>query len=260
MTEKIAGPISLDLNGGVVLLTGASAGLGARFAQALSAAGARLVLTARRAERLHTLAKDLPGQAIVVAGDVADAAHREAAVAAALEHYGRLDGVVSNAAAADVGPALHQTTDRFRSLVEVDLVAPYALMVEAARAMRAHDIQGSLVVISSIIGIIPVSWQPHAGYAAAKSGLIGLTRELASQWGRYGIRVNSIAPGPFVTEMSGDTYESGWTADRMRAAVPLGRIGREGEIDALLTLLLHPASSYLTGQTIAVDGGMSAAL
>ncbi|MCW2959528.1 MAG: short-chain dehydrogenase/reductase [Solirubrobacterales bacterium] len=252
--------IDVRLDDKVIVLTGASAGLGVQFARALSRAGARLVLTARREERLAAVSAELPGPCLIVPADLSAAQERQAVVDAALEHYGRIDGLVNNAGDADVGPALRQTVEQFERIVAINLVAPYALMTQAAAAMRDQGIGGSIVNISSVIGQIPVSWQPNASYSASKSGLIGLTRELASQWGRYAIRVNSIAPGPFTSEMAGDSYETGWTAERMKQAVPLGRVGRPGEMDGLLLLLLHPASSFISGQTIAVDGGLSASL
>lgn len=243
-----------------MVLTGASSGLGLQFAHALSRAGAFLVATARRGERLAELTDSLDGECLMVAADLLSPSDRERIVAAALDRHDRIDGLVNNAGGADVGPALKQSVDDFAHIVDLNLVAPFALMKDVAIAMRERATEGSIVNISSTVGQIPVSWQPHASYAAAKSGLIGLTRDLASQWGRYGIRVNSIAPGPFTTEMSGSTYEEGETAERMRRAVPLGRVGRPGELDGLLLLLLHQASSFITGQTIAVDGGLSTSL
>lgn len=265
MTDRVAPAEStsvsgLRLDGKVVVLTGASSGLGRQFARALSGAGARLVITARRGDLLAEVAASLPGEVLPVAGDVSLAPDRARMISAAIDRYGRIDGLVSNAGAADVKPAMRESTDDFERIVDVNLVAPFDLMRSAAAAMREAGIAGSIVNISSVVGLIPVSWQPNASYAASKSGLIGLTRDLASQWGRYQVRVNSIAPGAFLTEMSQDAYQSGWTAERMKQAVPLGRIGEPGEIDGLLLLLLHEASSYITGQTIAVDGGLSASL
>ena len=247
------------LDGRVVIVTGASAGLGVQFARAVADAGGIPVLAARRLDRLEGLAAELGGECLPIACDVVVAEDRERLVRAALERFGRIDGLVNNAGAADIKPALRQPPEDFERLVGVNLVAPYALARDVAPVMREAG-GGSIVNIASVAGIIPVSWQPHASYVAAKTGLVGLTRELASQWGRYGIRVNAIAPGPFTTEMAGDTYESGWAAEKMRDAIPLGRIGRPGEMDALLVLLLASGGEYITGQTIAVDGGLSAAL
>jgi NAD(P)-dependent dehydrogenase (short-subunit alcohol dehydrogenase family) len=251
--------LGIDLDGRVVIVTGAGSGIGAQFVAALCGAGARVVLAGRREERLRAVAADAGGETLVVPGDVADADDRAALVEAAVDRFGRVDGLVNNAGAADIAPALRQETAAFARLVDVNLVAPYALACAAAARMR-HTGGGSIVNIASVAGIRPLSWQPHAGYVASKTGLIGLTRELASQWGRYDIRVNGIAPGPFTSEMTGDAYEVGDEAARMVAGTALQRIGRPGELDGLLLLLLHPASAYLTGQTIAVDGGLSATI
>jgi len=243
----------------VVIITGASAGLGEQFARALAWAGAKSVLAARRSDRLETLASKLDGDCLAVECDVVDGDARDRLVATTLKRFGRIDGLVNNAGAADIKPALKQSPEEFERIVGVNLVAPFALARAVAAVMRDSG-GGSIVNIASVAGLIPVGWQPHASYVASKAGLVGLTRELASQWGRYAIRVNAIAPGPFTTEMAGETYEQGWAADRMRQAIPLGRIGRPGEMDALLVLLLSADSGYITGQTIAVDGGLSAAL
>ncbi|MEU2006743.1 SDR family NAD(P)-dependent oxidoreductase [Rhodococcus sp. NPDC019627] len=249
-----------SLSGHVILVTGASSGLGHHAAQALSHAGANVVLTARNSEPLCELAAGLPSAALVVPGDLTDEEHRKHLISAAHERFGRIDGLVNYAAAARVQPALRESTTDFDEIIQINLVAPFALARDAAAAMREQNIAGSIINISSVVGIIPVSWQPNASYAAAKSGLIGLTKDLASQWARYGIRVNSIAPGPFVTGMSGSEYVEGEGAERMRSAVPLGRMGRIDELDGLVKLLMHSSSSFITGQTIAVDGGLSISL
>jgi NAD(P)-dependent dehydrogenase (short-subunit alcohol dehydrogenase family) len=249
----------MSLEGRVVIVTGAGSGLGEQFARALAHAGASVVLASRRLERLEALAGELETDCLAVRCDVASEADRVAVVGAAMERFGRLDGLVNNAGAGDMGPALKQTTEQFERIVDINLVAPFALAREAARAMRESG-GGSIVNIASVAGLTPISWQPHASYVASKTGLVGVTRELASQWGRYGIRVNAIAPGPFTTEMTGDVYEVGPFAEKMIQSIPLARIGRPGEMDGLLKLLLGPEGAYITGQTIAVDGGLTASL
>lgn len=249
----------LRLDDHVVIVTGASSGLGVQFATALSRAGANVVLAARRVDRLEQLAHDLETECVAVRCDVCDEADREAVVAAAVERFGRLDGLVNNAGAGDMGPALKQTTEQFERIIDVNLVAPFVLAREAAKVMRGTG-GGAIVNITSVAGLTPISWQPHASYVASKTGLVGLTRELASQWGRYQIRVNAIAPGPFTSEMSGEMYEEGPFAEKMKESIPLSRVGRPGEMDGLLLLLLHPSSAYITGQTIAVDGGLTASM
>jgi NAD(P)-dependent dehydrogenase (short-subunit alcohol dehydrogenase family) len=250
----------LRLDDRVVIITGASSGLGAQFAEALGGAGANLVLAARRKDRLEELASRLDRTPIVVAGDLVSESARARVVEATLSRFDRIDGLVNNAGAADIRPALQVSTEDFTRIVDIDLVAPFALARRVAEVMRTQEGAGSIVNIASVAGLQPVSWQPMVSYVASKSGLIGMTRELASQWGRYGIRVNAICPGAFPSEMSGEEYISGPGAERMREAVPLGRLGRKGDLDAMLLALLHPSSAYVTGQAIAVDGGLSAAL
>jgi NAD(P)-dependent dehydrogenase (short-subunit alcohol dehydrogenase family) len=246
----------LHLGGKVVVITGASAGMGAGFAKAVASAGGTPVLAARRIDRLEKLAAEIGGDCMPVVCDVVEAADRDRLLAAVLERFGRIDGLVNNAGAEDIRPALRQSTEDFARLLDVNLAAPFALARDAATAMREAG-GGSIVNIASVAGIIPVGWVPHASYVAAKTALVGLTRELASQWGRYGIRVNAIAPGAFDTEM---TPDGGSDSEQLRQGIPLGRTGRPGDMDALLLLLLGPNGAYITGQTIAVDGGLSAAL
>lgn len=243
------------MNGRVVVVTGASSGLGAQFARALSAAGARLVLGARRSDALDQVAGGLP-DCRTVRCDVSVEADRVRLIEEAVETYGRLDGLVNNAGIANLTTALKEKTEDFRRIVEVDLIAPFALARDAATVMRRQGTGGAIVNVTSVAAHRSSSWMACASYVAAKSGLAGLTRELAQQWGRYGIRVNAIAPGPFTTEMTGNEYEEGPVADIVRQRLPLGRAGRAGELDGALLLLMHAAGAYITGQTLVVDGGM----
>jgi NAD(P)-dependent dehydrogenase (short-subunit alcohol dehydrogenase family) len=244
------------LAGLVVLVTGASSGIGAHFAQTLDSAGARVVLTARRLERLEELASGLC-EPTIVACDVGAGDQREKLFEVIAERHGRLDGLVNNAGIATQAPALRETVEDFRRTLEINLVAPFAIAQAAAQMMRAAG-GGAIVNVASIAGLQSSSAIPEAGYVASKSGLIGLTRELATQWARYGIRVNALAPGPFTTEMTGDFWDHGRGADFLKSEVPLKRAGRLDELDSVLLTLLDANSSYLTGQTIAVDGGLTA--
>lgn len=244
---------AFDIAGRVAIVTGASSGLGARFARVLAAAGARLVVTARRAERLDDLAAELPGTVAVAADVTADNA-ADAIMAAALDHHGRADILVNNAGMVTITPALDFDPGRFRREVEVDLVAPYAL----ARAFAAHIIgrsgAGAVVNIGSVMGTVAGGKLRMPGYAAAKGGLHSLTRELASQWARKGVRVNALAPGWFETEMTGPS----WNEDAFAAHVassPMGRGGHLHELDGALLFLCSDASSFMTGQVLHVDGG-----
>jgi NAD(P)-dependent dehydrogenase (short-subunit alcohol dehydrogenase family) len=243
------------LDGKVVVVTGASAGLGARFARVLDAAGARVVLAARRVERLELLAEELH-DAHVVACDLAEDGAPEALVAATLAHYDRVDVLVNNAGTSDPVPAFEEATAKFTSTLRVNLVAPFELAREAARAMVASGVGGTIVNVASIWGVVGVGQIPEAGYAASKGGLVSLTRELAAQWARQHVRVNCLAPGWFRTEMTegrmfGDERAERW----IRQRTPMGRGGAEHELDGALLFLASNASTFVTGQTICVDGG-----
>jgi NAD(P)-dependent dehydrogenase (short-subunit alcohol dehydrogenase family) len=245
------------LDGRVAIVTGASSGLGARFARVLDAAGAKVVLVARRKERLEALADELTNDALPVPADLSDAEERDTIVAKALDRFGRVDVLVNNAGMVDAEPAIEEPLERFTDVIQVNLVAPFALAQRAAKAMLEGDgdANGAIVNVASILGLRGVGQIPQAGYAASKGGVVNLTRELGAQWARKGIRVNAIAPGWFESEMTSDMFaeESGhkWVARR----APMGRHGKEGELDGALLYLASDASSYVTGQILAVDGG-----
>ena len=253
MTLDPFSPFRLD--GKVVIVTGASAGLGARFARVLDAAGARVVVAARRVERLDLLASELH-DAHVVGCDLADDGAPEALVAATLAHYGRVDVLVNNAGTSAPTPAFDESTDKFSATLRVNLVAPFELARECARAMIAAETGGAIVNVASIWGLVGVGQIPEAGYAASKGGLVNLTRELSAQWARRGVRVNCLAPGWFRSEMTDGVMFGDDNAERwMRQRTPMGRGGEEHELDGALLFLASDASSFLTGQTVCVDGG-----
>jgi NAD(P)-dependent dehydrogenase (short-subunit alcohol dehydrogenase family) len=188
----------------------------------------------------------------------------------ALDRYGRLDVLVNNAGMVDVHPAEEEPLEEFRRVIDVNLVAPFALSQHAARAMLNGDgdgdgdgdgsgARGAIVNVASVLGLVGVGQIPQAGYAASKGGLVNLTRELSAQWSRKGIRVNALAPGWFESEMTADMFsEEGRGAQWVARRAPLGRHGREGELDGALLFLASDASSYVTGHILAVDGGWTA--
>jgi NAD(P)-dependent dehydrogenase (short-subunit alcohol dehydrogenase family) len=245
------------LDGKVVVLTGASSGLGVQFARAMDSVGASLVLVARRADRLQDLADELRN-ATTIAADVAEAGAPQRIVDEAVGQHGRLDVVVNNAGISRSIAAIEDDIDAFRHELEVDLVAPFELARRAAAYMIDSSRPGSIVNIGSILGHVAGGRLKTTSYAAAKGGLHNLTRELASQWARKGIRVNAIAPGWFLSEMSNEMFESGAGSSFISQGAPMGRPGKPGELDGALLFLASDASSYVTGQILFVDGGWTA--
>lgn len=250
-------PDRFRLDGKVAVLTGASSGLGERFARVLSGAGAAVVLAARRADRLEALAADLPNS-VAVACDVAAPGHISNLVTTAVAEFDRIDVVVNNAGISRVLPAVDDDVDDFRHEVEVDLIAPFDLARQAARVMIERKTSGAIVNIGSVLGHVGGGRLKAAGYAAAKGGIHNLTRELASQWARKNIRVNAIAPGWFETEMNTEMFGTDGGMDYITGNTPMGRPGSEGELDGALLYLASDASSYTTGQVLFVDGGWTA--
>jgi len=239
----------------VAVVTGASSGLGVAFAQALAEAGADVALGARRADRLEdtaALVRDVGRRALTVQTDVADPASCTALVEATMAEFGRVDILVNNAGLGTAVPATRETPEQFRQVIDVNLNGSYWMAQACGRVMEP----GSCIVnISSVLGLT-TGGLPQAAYSASKAGIIGLTRDLAQQWtGRKGIRVNALAPGFFASEMT-DTYPDGYL-DMAMMRVPIGRKGEPTELAATLIWLVSPAGAYLTGQTIAVDGGLT---
>src|SRR3954454_1993109 len=239
----------------VAIVTGASSGLGVAFAKALAQAGADVALGARRVEKLEetrTLVEAAGRRAITVGTDVAKPEDCSGLVDAAMQEFGRVDILVNNAGIGTAVPATRETPEQFRSVVDVNLNGCYWMAQACGRVMG----QGSSIVnISSVLGITTAGL-PQAAYDATKAGLIGLTRDLAQQWtGRKGIRVNALAPGFFASEMT-DQYPDGYL-DAMGARIVVGRKGEAQELAAALVFLASDASGYVTGQTLAVDGGLT---
>jgi NAD(P)-dependent dehydrogenase (short-subunit alcohol dehydrogenase family) len=243
------------LDGRVAIVTGASSGLGVDFARGLAEAGADVVLGARRVERLEATARIVEAagrRALAVAADVADPASAERLAAAAMETFGRVDILVNNAGIGTAVPALKETPEQFRSVLDVNLSGSYWMAQAAARVMRPGS---SIVNISSVLGVTTAGL-PQAAYTASKAGLIGLTRDLAQQWtGRQGIRVNALAPGFFRSEMT-DEYRPGYIETQLTRVLD-GRFGEPAELTAALLFLASDAGSFVTGQTLVVDGGFS---
>jgi NAD(P)-dependent dehydrogenase (short-subunit alcohol dehydrogenase family) len=246
-----------DLEGRVAIVTGASSGLGVTFAKGLAGAGARVVLAARRIDRLEALATGLEAtgaQALAVACDVTNEDEVDALVEAARERFGRIDVLVNNAGASNIVPAEEESISSFRQIVDVNLIGAFVCAQRVGRVMLEAG-AGSIVNVSSILGLVASGQIKQASYCASKGAVVQLTRELAAQWARRGVRVNGIAPGWFASEMTAGMFSDERSLRWVRGRDPMGRPGLEEELVGPLVFLASDASSYVTGQTIAVDGG-----
>jgi NAD(P)-dependent dehydrogenase (short-subunit alcohol dehydrogenase family) len=243
------------LDGKVAVVTGASSGLGVAFAQALAEAGADLALGARRVDRLSATADLVTAagrRALTHGTDVADPQSCTDLVALAMEEFGRVDILVNNAGIGTAVPATRETPEQFRQVIDVNLNGCYWMAQACGRVMQPGS---SIINISSILGLT-TGGLPQAAYSASKAALIGLTRDLAQQWtGRKGIRVNALAPGFFESEMT-DAYPPGYLEAQL-PRIPVGRKGDPMELAATVVFLASEASAYITGQTLAVDGGLT---
>jgi NAD(P)-dependent dehydrogenase (short-subunit alcohol dehydrogenase family) len=221
----------------------------------LAEAGADVVVAARRTDPLGATAERvrlLGRRALAVPADVADPAQCEALVAATVQEFGRIDILVNNAGIGTAVPALRESPDQFRAVIDVNLYGTYWMSQAAARHMSTG---AAIVNIASILGITTAGL-PQAAYTASKAAVIGLTRDLAQQWaGRRGIRVNALAPGYVITEMTKDYDEQ--QLNKITSRTVVGRLGQAGEIASALVWLASDAASYVHGQTLCVDGGFT---
>ena len=250
-----------DLSGRTALVTGASSGLGVGFAKALAAAGASVVLAARRTDRLEAVAEEIAaagGEALPVTCDVTDPGQNDAAVRAAVERFGRLDIAVANAGAVLEAFSLPERIppEAWSRSLEVNLSGTWFTCQSAGRQMLAAG-SGSIIVVSSYTGMAGVPNFPPA-YQAAKAAAVNITQSLAASWGDRGVRVNCLSPGWFPSEMTDAVLAAPVWRSRVEGQAPLGRTGDPRELAGPLLLLASDASSYMTGAVLAVDGGTSA--
>jgi NAD(P)-dependent dehydrogenase (short-subunit alcohol dehydrogenase family) len=244
-----------DLKGRIALVTGASSGLGVDFARGIAAAGAAVVVAARRTERLERTVADIEaagGRALAVPLDVTAPASVRACFGAVEARWGTVDLVVNNAGVAVSRPVLEQTEDDWDGVVDTNLKGAWLVAQEAARRMIAAGRAGAIVNIASITGERVAGGA--APYCASKAGLIHLTRAMALELARHGIRVNALAPGYIDTELNHEFLASA-AGERLLARIPLRRLGRPDELLGAMLLLASDAGSFITGSVLAVDGG-----
>jgi NAD(P)-dependent dehydrogenase (short-subunit alcohol dehydrogenase family) len=247
---------TFGLDGRVAIVTGASSGLGDAVARALASLGARVAVVARREDRLAGLAKEIDG--LAVACDLSDPERVGSVAAAAAEGLGPPEILVNAAGSMFTEErAESEPLEAARRTLDLNLLAPFLLAQGVFPHMRAAG-RGAIVNISSISGRVGIPGIPQASYAASKAGLSGLTAELAVQWARHSIRVNTVAPGFFRSEITGPLYESERASEYLRRNTPLPMEGSTDDIVGAVVWLAGDAGRYVTGQTIVVDGGWTA--
>lgn len=247
-----------DLKGNVAVVTGASTGLGLQMAKAFASQGANLVLLARRMNLLEENAKAITEEfgveVLPFTCDITKTDMVEAAVKATMERFGRVDILVNNAGTGAVGPAEEITDEQFRHEMNIDLFGTFVCAREFGKEMIKAK-YGRIINIASMYGLVGNMIVGSAPYHAAKGGVVNFTRALAAEWGKYGVTVNSICPGYFYTDLTTETLDSDYFQAIAKRSIPLERYGRSGELDTCALFLASPASTYVTGQNIAVDGG-----
>jgi len=250
-----------DLSGNVAIVTGAGSGLGALFAQALAEAGADVVcadLDVDGAQETAHAIEAIGRSAIAVEVDVADETAVAAMVQATLDRFGRLDIVVNNAGIGITGPPEEMSLSDWQKTLDVNLTGVFLCAREAAKVMIAAGSGGRIINIASILGAVASQPGAATAYAATKGAVINLTRDLAVHWAPHGILVNAIGPAYFPTAMTGDAFADPEAVAELSRRAPLGRTGLLEELKGPIVFLASDASSYVTGQTLFVDGGWTA--
>ena len=249
-----------SLKGRVAIVTGASRGLGKEAAEGLAEAGAQVVLAARREQWLAPTAEEFRGRAfdcLACPCDVADDVQVRGLVSKTLEHFGRIDILVNNAGISWGASYEEMPLDAWHKVLNTNVIGTQLMTRAVLPSMRKQG-YGKIINVASIMGLVGVPKEilEASSYTASKGAILALTRELAVNYAADGIRVNAVAPGFFPTRLSAAVIEK--AEDRIRRSTPLGRLGEDGELKGAILFLAAPASDYITGQTIAVDGGMTA--
>lgn len=246
-----------DLSGKVALVTGGSRGLGKEMAEGLAEAGASLMLLARREQWLTPTVDEFRGRGFACEGTVCDVSKPgevQAAVDRTIAEYGQIDILINNAGVTWGQPIEEHPLEKWNMVLQINLTGAFLFSQRAGREMLKRR-SGNIINVASIAGLqgSMEDGQHIVGYVAAKGGLIAMTREFAAKWAKRGIRVNAIAPGFFPSRMTENVLAEAHS--QIEAGVPMGRVGREGELKGVAVFLASPASGYITGHTIVVDGG-----
>lgn len=251
-----------DFKGQVAVVTGCSTGLGVQMAKALASQGANIVAVARRQNLIDEVAADIAKQygveTLAVRCDITDTAMVDAMVDQVLAKFGRIDILINNAGTGAVAPAEDITDEQFGNEMNIDLFGSFRVARAIAKKAMIPAKYGRVINIASMYGLVGNKIAGSAPYHAAKGGVVNLTRALASEWGKYGITVNSICPGYFYTDLTRDTLNSDFFQQNAKTMIPEERYGEEGELDTAALFLASPASSYVTGVNLPVDGGYTA--
>ncbi len=249
-----------DLTGRVAIVTGGSRGLGEEMAEGLAEAGASLMICARREQWLTPTLESFRGRGFTAEGmtcDVSAPDQVQAVVDRTIATFGKIDILINNAGIAWAAEPDSMPLDRWQKVIDTNLTGTFLFSQAAGREMLKRQ-SGCIINIASIAGMIgSISTSHWAGYAASKAGMVGLTRELAATWGRQGIRVNAIAPGYFHSRLADPAIVH--AEPQIKATSPIGRVGESGELKGVAVFLASDAASYMTGQTIVVDGGRTIA-
>ena len=248
-----------DLNGQVAVVTGCSTGLGVQMAKALANQGAKIVAVARRKELIDQVAKEIADtykvETLAIQCDITDTARVNAAVDEIMAKFGRIDILINNAGTGAVAPAEDITDEQFAGEMNVDLFGTFKFARAAAKKAMIPAKYGRVINIASMYGLVGNKVAGSAPYHAAKGGVVNLTRALAAEWGKYNITVNSICPGYFYTPLTKETLDSDFFQQNAKTMIPMERYGNEGELDSAAIFLASPASTYVTGVNLPVDGG-----
>lgn len=251
-----------DLSGQTAIVTGCSTGLGVQMAKALANQGANIVAIARRKDKIEEVCaeieKNYAVKALPIQCDITDTQKVEEAVDQVLKVFSRIDIVINNAGTGAVAPAEDITDEQFYNEVNIDMFGSFRVARAVAKKAMIPAKYGRIINIASMYGLVGNKIAPCSPYHAAKGGVVNLTRGLAAEWGKYGITVNAICPGYFYSPLTKETLDSDFFQQNAQTMIPLSRYGNEGELDSAAIFLSSPASSYVTGVILPVDGGYTA--